>query len=171
MRSAFENNRDILFALPLYVENIPGIMLEFLETLPPKAAQGTRVSFLIQGGFPEASQGRCCEDFLKTLPEKLGCAYGGTLIHGDMFGVGLLGKRLGEKMVQPFVEIGRCFAEQGCFEESAFARFACPEYLPEKQRKKLEKSGNHVQKWFMRLVARRLGCRDALDARPYDCRP
>jgi len=32
-REAFANNELILFALPLYVENIPGIMLEFLEGL------------------------------------------------------------------------------------------------------------------------------------------
>ncbi|MDE6635374.1 MAG: hypothetical protein K2K09_02060, partial [Lachnospiraceae bacterium] len=35
-RNAFQNTKDILFALPLYVENIPGIMLEFLQSLPPK---------------------------------------------------------------------------------------------------------------------------------------
>ena len=28
--TAFEENENILFALPLYVENVPGIMLEFL---------------------------------------------------------------------------------------------------------------------------------------------
>ena len=71
-RAAFCENSNILFALPLYVENIPGTMLEFLESLPPKTTPGTRLSFLVQGGFPEASQGRCCECFLKTLPEQLG---------------------------------------------------------------------------------------------------
>lgn len=35
-RNAFMENTDILFALPLYVENVSGIMLEFLENLPPK---------------------------------------------------------------------------------------------------------------------------------------
>ena len=71
-RNAFQNNRNILFVLPLYVENVPGIMLEFLQSLPTKTEPGTRLSFLVQGGFPEASQSRCCENFLKTLPDKLG---------------------------------------------------------------------------------------------------
>ena len=32
-KEAYEKNSNILFALPLYVESVPGIMLEFLETL------------------------------------------------------------------------------------------------------------------------------------------
>ena len=35
-KEAYEKNINILFAIPLYVENVPGIMLEFLETLQPK---------------------------------------------------------------------------------------------------------------------------------------
>ena len=54
-RNAFMENADILFALPLYVENVSGIMLEFLGSLEPKAKPGTRLSFIVQGGFPEAS--------------------------------------------------------------------------------------------------------------------
>ena len=58
---AFERSDNILIALPLYVENIPGILLEFLSGLRPKTVPGTRLAFLLQGGFPEASQSRCCE--------------------------------------------------------------------------------------------------------------
>ena len=55
-KTAFAENENILFALPLYVENVPGIMLELLAGLSPKAQTGTRISFLLQGGFPEVSQ-------------------------------------------------------------------------------------------------------------------
>lgn len=47
-KAAFENNTEILIAIPLYVENIPGILLEFLETLPAKKEAGTRISFILQ---------------------------------------------------------------------------------------------------------------------------
>ena len=76
--NAFEQNERILIAFPLYVENIPGILLEFLSGITPKQAPGTKLAFLIQGGFPEASQSRCCEAFLETLPAQLGCEYAGT---------------------------------------------------------------------------------------------
>lgn len=169
-RNAFQNNKDILFALPLYVENVPGIMLEFLASLPPKGQLGTRLSFIVQGGFPEASQSRCCENFLKTLPCKLGCEYGGTFIRGDMFGVGLLGNKLGAKIVQPFVDVGSLFAKYRCFDEKIISQFASPEYLSEKQIRQSEKLGKYIQKWFMDWIAKRLGCKEKLNAKPYTWR-
>lgn len=166
-RKAFAKNANVLFALPLYVESVPGIMLEFLESLPPKEQPGTRLSFIVQGGFPEASQSRCCENLLKTLPSKLGCEYGGTFIRGDMFGVGLLGNKLGAKMVAPFIDVGRSFGQCGCFEQHIISRYSSPEYLSKKQVRQQEKWGKHVQKWFMNMVAKRLGCAGKLDAKPY----
>lgn len=166
-RNAFQHNTIILFALPLYVENIPGIMLEFLQSLPYKTLQGTKISFLLQGGFPEASQSRCCERFLKTLPEKLGCEYGGTLIRGDMFGVGLLGDRIGAKMLQPFISIGRCFSKYGYFDQNTILEFTSPEYLTEKQQNQSNQLGKHLQNWVLGRIAKKLGCKEKLDAKPY----
>jgi len=165
-RNAFANNTDILFALPLYVENVSGIMLEFLESLPPKDQPGTRLSFLVQGGFPEACQSRCCESFLKTLPGKLGCEYGGTFIRGDMFAVGLLGERQGAKMVQPFVEVGRLFAQYGYFHEEIISRFSSPEYLSEKQIRQCQRL-SWLERRLMDIIAKWLGCKGKLDAKPY----
>ena len=36
IRGAYLKNDEILIALPLYVECVPGLLLEFLETLPKK---------------------------------------------------------------------------------------------------------------------------------------
>ena len=36
IREAYTENTEIVIALPLFVENIPGLLLEFLETLPVK---------------------------------------------------------------------------------------------------------------------------------------
>ena len=85
-KEAYEKNSNILFALPLYVESVPGIMLEFLETLQPKKEDGTKMSFILQGGFAEASQLRCGEAYLEILPSYFNCEYNGTLIKGDNFG-------------------------------------------------------------------------------------
>lgn len=166
-RGAFAENTHILFALPLYVENIPGILLEFLEELPPKAQSGTQMAFLLQGGFPEASQLRCCEHFLETLPAKFGCEYAGTLIKGDMFGVNLMGDKLGEKMVRPFEEMGRRFAGTGRFTKSEADAFAGPEYLPGSVVRRFNLIGKPMQKLFMNRIARSMGCKKKLDDRPY----
>lgn len=163
---AFQENANILIALPLYVENIPGILLEFLTGLQPKKTPGTKLSFLLQGGFPEASQSRCCEAFLETLPPQLGCAYAGTLIKGDMFGVGLVDEKNREKMLAPFAEMGRVFARSGRFEKSVVNTFAAPEYMPKKQMRTYNLFGRHISRFFMGHIAKKLGCKDKLDARP-----
>ena len=167
--NAFEQNERILIAFPLYVENIPGILLEFLSGLTPKQAPGTRLAFLIQGGFPEASQSRCCEAFLETLPAQLGCDYAGTLIKGDMFGTSLVDEKNREKMLAPFTQMGRIFAQIGCFEKSAVDVFAGLEYMPEKQIRMYNLVGKHISRFFMGRIAKKLGCKEKLDARPYGC--
>ena len=165
---SFEQNDCILIALPLYVENIPGILLEFLSGLSPKQTPGTKLAFLIQGGFPEASQSRCCEAFLETLPIQLGCDYAGTLIKGDMFGTGLVDEKTREKMLAPFPEMGRTFSKTGCFEKTAVDAFAAPEYMPEKQIRMYNLFGKHISRFFMGHIAKKLGCKEKLDARPYE---
>ena len=166
--NAFEQNERILIAFPLYVENIPGILLEFLSGLTPKQAPGTKLAFLIQGGFPEASQSRCCEAFLETLPAQLGCDYAGTLIKGDMFGTSLVDEKNREKMLAPFTQMGRTFAQIGFFEKSAVDAFAGPEYMPEKQIRMYNLFGRHISRFFMGRIAKKLGCKEKLDARPYE---
>ena len=167
--NAFEQNERILIAFPLYVESIPGILLEFLSGLTPKQAPGTKLAFLIQGGFPEASQSRCCEAFLETLPAQLGCEYAGTLIKGDMFGTSRVDEKTREKMLAPFTQMGRTFAQTGCFEKTAVDAFAGPEYMPEKQIRMYNLVGKHISRFFMGRIAKKLGCKEKLDARPYGC--
>ena len=166
--NAFEQNERILIAFPLYVENIPGILLEFLSGLTPKQAPGTKLAFLIQGGFPEASQSRCCEAFLETLPAQLGCEYAGTLIKGDMFGTSRVDEKTREKMLAPFTQMGRTFAQRGSFEKTAVDVFAGPEYMPEKQIRMYNLVGKHISRFFMGRIAKKLGCKEKLDARPYE---
>ncbi|MCQ4022380.1 MULTISPECIES: hypothetical protein [unclassified Ruminococcus] len=166
-RAALQTEENVLFALPLYVENVPGILLEFLEgaaaDAPPQACG--RLSFLLQGGFPEASQSRCCEKFLKTLPGKLGREYGGTFIHGEMFGLSLLGEKRAKAMLKPFAEAGRRFAQAGRFQGADFANLSSPEYLSEKQIRQ-SRHFRPAQKCLLTVIARRLGCKTRLDARP-----
>lgn len=165
--AAFAAGENILIALPLYVENIPGIVLEFLAGLPPKTVPGTRLAFLLQGGFPEASQSRCCEKYLETLPAQLGCAYAGTLIKGDMFGVSLMDERSRSKVLAPFTEMGRYFARTQNFDKATVNEFASPEHMPEKQIRLFNLIGRPVQRIFMGRMARKMGCRERLDAKPY----
>ena len=164
---AFYGGTDILFALPLFVENIPGVMLEFLEHLTPKAESGTRISFILQGGFPEAAQLRCGEKFLKSLPEKLGCALGGVLIKGNMFGMRLVPEEMAAPQLEEFVGAGRHFAENGGFTEDFAQKFGGPEHFPKSEIVKFRLFGKIMQRIYMPKIAAGMGCTKKLTYKPY----
>ncbi len=166
-REAYEKNNDILFAIPLCVENVPGIMLEFLETLQPKKEAGTKMSFILQGGFAEASQLRCGEAYLELLPSYFNCEYNGTLIKGDNFAPSWLPENMAEKMVAHYEKMGRSFAEKQTFSKEEVNEFAGPEYFPEKEIRKYNRIGKRIQKVVFRYMAKKNGCKKPLDDRPY----
>lgn len=169
IRRAFEKNDNVLFALPLFVECIPGLMMAFLETLTPKtytAEQSkTKLSFLLQGGFPEASQLRCCERYLEMLPAYLNCEYNGTLIKGDMFGISFATQKSRDKQTACFVQAGGEFAKRGCFDKAGVSDFAKPEYFPP-QFKKIFSLMRPFQKHMFKKVAASMGCKEPLDCKP-----
>ena len=164
---AFERSDNILIALPLYVENIPGILLEFLSGLRPKTAPGTKLAFLLQGGFPEACQSRCCEAYLETLPAFLGCEYAGTLLKGDLFGLSLTDEKSRAKMLAPFTDMGRYYAKTRYFDKPSVDKFAAPEYMPQSQIRTYNLVFRHISRFFMGSIAKKLGCKGKLDAKPY----
>ena len=164
---AFADNEHILFALPLYVENVPGILLEFLQSLHPKSVLGTKVAFLIQGGFEEAAQASCAKAYVETLPGYLGCDYAGTLTRGGLFCVNLLPEKMSRGIIAPFENAGREFAKAGCFSEEYAKAFAGPERFSKEEIRKYELLGCHLSKLMMGRIARKLGCREKLDAQPY----
>mgnify|MGYP002512211366 CR=1 FL=1 len=167
IRDAYIKNEEILIALPLYVECIPGLLLEFLETLPKKN-EHTRVSFLLQSGFAEGCQLRCGEEFLTKLPEYLGVCYGGCLVKGDNFGIRLLDGEKQEQVTKPYQAMGSLFAEgDGFFREEA-KKFTGPEYFPLPMRLLIGLIQKTLAKKMLQKAAESLGCSAPLDAKIWD---
>jgi hypothetical protein len=170
IRDAFNGNEHILFAIPLFFECVPGIMLEFLETLEPKeypdGMAKTKIGFILQGGLAEASQLRCGEQYLERLPGYLNCQYSGTLIKGNMSMVSMLGDKSGEKLVAPFMDMGEYYAEHGAFSKERVSDFAKPEYFS-KGFILLYKLLNPMQRLFISLLTKKRGRTDSLKAKPY----
>ena len=167
VRQAFAVNEHILFALPLYVENIPGLMLEFLQTLEPKTEPGARLYFLLQSGFSEACQRRCGEEYLRRLPAYLGCEFGGVLSRGNLFAVNLVGEKSRRQMVRPYVEMGRLLAREGGFLGAEAQAFSGPETMTPGQIKMFRTLATPIQGLMFRHMAKKMGCRQPLDAQPY----
>lgn len=109
IRQAYLGGTEILMAMPVYTECVPGLLLEFLETLPRKD-ENTRISFLLQSGFSEGCQLRCAEAFVEKLPGYLGVRYGGCLVKGDHFCIRILNEDQQQQITKPYATMGALFA-------------------------------------------------------------
>jgi multimeric flavodoxin WrbA len=168
-RKIFKENNEIIFALPLFVECVPGLLMEFLESLEPKTNNEikTKIGFILNSGFEEACQLRTCEKYLETLPAYLNCEYSGTLIKGGMFVLALAPDNKKAKMLQPFYDMGKTYAKERLFEKSRVTKFAAPEKYS-KFFCFLIILFTPINKIAWKFMARKLGATDKLDKRPYE---
>jgi len=166
-REAFLSHERILIAFPLYVECIPSLMLEFLESLPSERRQPTQLSFLLHGGMDEGYEFRFCERILQGLPAQLGCSFGGTLIHGGSFGIRTREDAIKAKIVAPYEKMGCLFAQNGSFLTPEAKKFTGPEQYPWLVRKMVSLLFlKKVNKGFEDF-AKSWGCTRPLDDKPY----
>lgn len=163
---AFAEAEELLLAVPLYVENIPGVMMEFLEQLSPRV-KPARMSFILQGGFPEAAQLSCGKRFLEALPEKLGCTYGGTLIKGNMFGMRLVPEEFAKADLEKYIGAGHHFAENGGFAAEYAREFGGAERMPRSEALQFMLIGRVMQRIYMPKIAKEMGCNQKLTYKAY----
>ena len=184
IRERFYESDHILIALPLFVECIPGLLMEFLETLPVEehmsessasdagiggssALKKPVLSFLLQSGFAEGIQLRCGEAYLQKLAPRLGCEYGGTLVKGDNFSIRLVSKQEQEKITAPYEEMGRIYGRDGAFADEACRSFTGPEVFPLPVRILVGLIFKTVAKRMFKKKAEEWGCTRPLTDRPY----
>lgn len=167
IREAFGRCDDILIALPLFVESIPGLLLEFLETVTPRNGDA-RIAFILQGGFVEGSQFRCGERYLEILSKRLGCIYKGTLVKGNNFGIRLVDGEDRDKMTLPYKAMGSIYGRDGGFGSAECKKFTGAEDYPLPVRLMVGLIFRTFgRKGFNRMAAS-WGCSEPLDARPYE---
>ena len=166
IRNAYDESDNILIALPLYVECIPGLLMEFLETLTPKS-ENAKMSFILQSGFAEGIQLRCGEAYLEKLATYLGCTYKGTLVKGDNFGIRFVGAETREKITEPYMQMGCEYARNGGFTSEECRKFTGPEIFPAPVRLLVGLMFRTAAKKNFIKVAKEWGCTKPLDYRPY----
>ena len=167
IREAFGRCDDILIAIPLFVESIPGLLLEFLETVTPRN-NDARIAYILQGGFAEGSQLRCGERYLEILSRRLGCIYKGTLVKGNNFGIRLVDDKDRDKITVPYKAMGSIYGRDGSFDAEDCRKFTGPEYFPLPVRLMVGFIfRTFARKGFTKMAAS-WGCTEPLDARPYE---
>ena len=166
IRAAYYANTNILIALPLYVECIPGLLMEFLETLSPKN-DGTRIAYILQSGFAEGIQLRCGEAYLEKLTGFLGCDYAGTLVKGDNFSIRFFEGGQRDKVTGPYTEMGREYAKNAGFDTDKCRAFTGHETLPAPMRLILGVVFKTVGRTLFTKISQGWGCTRPLDYKPY----
>jgi hypothetical protein len=78
----------LLFAFPLYVDSMPGLVMELFESLYNLKGKlsGKEFLFSIQCAFRETLNPRFIERYLMKLTERLGADYAGCISRGVMEG-------------------------------------------------------------------------------------
>ena len=166
IRKAYYDNNNILIALPLYVECIPGLLMEFLETLTPKG-DGTRIAYILQSGFAEGIQLRCGEAYLEKLTGYLGCEYAGTLVKGDNFSIRFFEGDMRDKVTGPYTGMGREYAANAGFGTKECKAFTGYEIFPAHMRIILGIVFRTVGRVMFTKISRGWGCTGPLDHRSH----
>ena len=170
-REAFMTSDNIIIAVPLFVECLPSLLFEFLDTLPIERKQPAQLSFILHGGFDEGHQLRLGEKFLQPLPAQLGCSCGGVLVKGGSF---LLRnrensyiKKMTDKMLASYTKMGLSFAQNGNFITSEAQKFTGPEKNPWIGLLLFNLIFKRIVKKNFERIAQEWGCTEPLDSQPY----
>lgn len=170
-REAFMTNANIIIALPLFVECLPSLLLEFLSMLPRERKQPAKLSFILHGGFDEGHQLRLGEEFLETFPAQLGCSFGGTLVKGGSFMLRMRDnnyiKKMTDKMLAAYTAMGRSFALNGNFSTPEARKFTGPEKNPKIGVLLFNLIFKRIVKRNFDRFANAWGCTRPLDDKPY----
>lgn len=170
-RDAFMTSDNIIIAVPLFVECLPSLLLEFLNTLPTERKQSAQISFILHGGFDEGHQLRLGEKFLQLLPAQFGCSCGGVLVKGGSF---LLRnrensyiKKMTDKMLASYMTMGLSFAQNGNFMTPEAKKFTGPEKNPWIGLLLFNLIFKRIVRKNFERIAQEWGCTEPLDSKPY----
>lgn len=166
-REAYLMHQKIIFALPMYVESVPSLMLEFLDTLPTERTSPAELSFIVHGGFDEGYQFRLCERLLMSICVQLGCSYGGCLIKGGSFMYRLFKREQVEKMTQAYTSMAASYCWNGNFLTPAAQKFTGPERYPWLVRQMVGLVLKFIANKKFDKYAAEWGCTTPLDVKNY----
>lgn len=120
----------VLFAFPLYVDSMPGLVMELFESLYNLKGKLLEREFLfsIQCGFPETLNLRFVERYLQKLTGRLGAYYAGCISRGGMEGARFLSED--SQILQKYRELGEIYGKTGKLDKDLLGRIADPERIP-----------------------------------------
>lgn len=135
---AIDDADIFILALPLFVSSMPGMVKEFIEHLSPLCSNDSNptLGFIVQSGFPEASQSRCLEKYFEKLSAQIRCNYLGTIIKGHC-GTTLASEGR-DHLLSSLYNLGKILGMSGRFDAGIIRELAQPEQISMKTQIKLK---------------------------------
>jgi hypothetical protein len=120
----------VLFAFPLYVDSMPGLVMELFESLHNLKGKlsGKEFLFSFQCGFRETLNPRFIERYLMKLTERLGADYAGCISRGVMEGERFLSED--SQILQRYRKLGEIYGKTGKQDKDLLEKIADPERIP-----------------------------------------
>lgn len=124
------NESDVvLIAFPLYISAMPGIVKEFLETLPDCFPKTVNIAFFVQSGFPESYQMSWMHGYFKNLAERLNYNYLGTIFQGFGASVEMMPVAFHKHILKNQLTMGNYFCRTGELDSQLAEKIRKPEKM------------------------------------------
>lgn len=168
-KNSFFDSDCVVIALPVFAATIPAYLMSFFQEIYKDDrftydifSKKRKISFIIQSGFPEACQRRCCEKALEQVAKGLNCIFSGALSYG--INHRFLDNEDLEEILASYERMGREFIENdGTFFFDNAINFTGPEHIDSAEGKRFSKMFN----FFCRHISEAKGNILPLDFTPY----
>lgn len=120
----------IIFVLPMYIHSMPGVTMRFIECLEPaEPSENKSMGFILQGGFPEATQYKYAEKYFGSLSEELNRTYLGTVIKGNSATVYMMSNFMTRKLFRSLRRLGEIYEKTHTFDKTIIEELKEPREL------------------------------------------
>ena len=82
LTQAFLESEYVVFAFPLYIDLVPELFRDFIQSLETKGHRTGNIQllFLIQSGFSDIQHCRFVHKYCEKMAERIGCRYVGSVV-------------------------------------------------------------------------------------------
>ena len=123
---AFRAADNIVLAIPLYTDAMPGVVKTFIESLAGLSGSPGKksIGFIVQSGFGEPVHSRYVQRYFRKLAARLGCRYIDTIVRGGAEGIKVQPPFMTKKLFRSFRELGASYGKTGRFDENIIRSLA-----------------------------------------------
>lgn len=123
----------LIFAMPLYIHAMPGVVMKLFEHMTPNAKEGKSIGFIVQAGFVETEQQKYIIRFFKLFATRLHYNYLGTIQKGDAMSISVFPECFNRKLFSQLNKLGKVFEETGAFDVALMEQLRRPYRLSKRQ--------------------------------------